>query len=367
MHQITVPCQGEVSWQSVSILFGIGVIQVRVLRLWKVSAFLNPSETSSIEMVLVDEKGGKIHTTIRKQMLLTSLAEVCGHSHDYEFLVDVIGLMTGVSAEREYIGDGKVTKMVVVELADASGKCDCALFGDYVGELKKKMGKAGEGLPVVLIQFAKVKIFRDQSSLQNVINTTRILIFINTQFETTVHPNEGLIPIPSYFNDVWKRCNFKNCICWKKMNIFSMVVVEDIESQGSCTGPQKNNISSSDDEDENQQAIEIYERVNSNGEAIHTVFWSKSITESMVGSRSTQTLVVATRFLQNQRLIILRCSETGFSCRCEIKSSKQADDNGFYGKRIADGWQKFIYDHSLETGDNLHLEMSFYHYKKFAG
>jgi hypothetical protein len=37
-----------------------------------------------------------------------------------KFLIsDVIGLMTGVSAEREYIGDGKVTKMVVVELADA--------------------------------------------------------------------------------------------------------------------------------------------------------------------------------------------------------------------------------------------------------
>jgi hypothetical protein len=31
-------------------------IQVRVLKLWKVPAFLNPAETSSIEMVLVDEK-----------------------------------------------------------------------------------------------------------------------------------------------------------------------------------------------------------------------------------------------------------------------------------------------------------------------
>ncbi|GAU39160.1 hypothetical protein TSUD_147820 [Trifolium subterraneum] len=31
-------------------------IKVRVLRLWKVSAFLNPIETSSIEMILVDEK-----------------------------------------------------------------------------------------------------------------------------------------------------------------------------------------------------------------------------------------------------------------------------------------------------------------------
>jgi F420-0:gamma-glutamyl ligase len=47
-----------------------------------------------------------------------------------------------------------------------SGKCDCALFGDYVGELSKKMGKAGEGLPVVVIQFAKVKIFRGSDILK---------------------------------------------------------------------------------------------------------------------------------------------------------------------------------------------------------
>ncbi|KAK2411272.1 replication protein A 70 kDa DNA-binding subunit B [Trifolium repens] len=209
-------------------------IQVRVLRLWKVPVFLIPGETSSIEMVLVDEKGGKIHASIRKQLLymfeskieegevyqmsyfsvvpqigvyrttlhpsklifqmktkvhhvetsdisqygltLTSLAEVCRHSHDYEFLVDVMGLVTGISPEREYVRDGKLTKMVVVQLTDASGKLDCALFGDYVYELNKKMGKAGEGLPVLVIQFAKVKIFRDQASIQNVINTTRIFV-----------------------------------------------------------------------------------------------------------------------------------------------------------------------------------------------
>ncbi|KAK2374547.1 eukaryotic translation initiation factor 4E-1 [Trifolium repens] len=32
-------------------------IKVRVLRLWKIPSFLNPSEISSIEMVLIDEKG----------------------------------------------------------------------------------------------------------------------------------------------------------------------------------------------------------------------------------------------------------------------------------------------------------------------
>ncbi|KAK2410313.1 replication protein A 70 kDa DNA-binding subunit B [Trifolium repens] len=200
-------------------------IQVRVLRLWKVPVFLIPGETSSIDMVLVDERGGKIHASIRKQLLymfeskieegevyqmsyfsvvqhvktsdichygltLTSLAEVCRHSHDYEFLVDVMGLVTGISPEREYVRDGKLTKMVVVQLNDASGKLDCALFGDYVYELNKKMGKAGEGLPVLVIQFAKDKIFRDQASIQNVINTTRI--FVNPDLPEALHFKESI-------------------------------------------------------------------------------------------------------------------------------------------------------------------------------
>jgi hypothetical protein len=33
-------------------------------------------------------------------------------------LVDVVGLMTGISAEREYVRDGKVTKMIVLKLTD---------------------------------------------------------------------------------------------------------------------------------------------------------------------------------------------------------------------------------------------------------
>ncbi|PNX55935.1 replication factor A protein, partial [Trifolium pratense] len=76
------------------------------------------------------------------------------------FVTDVIGVMTAISAEREYIRDGKVTKMVVIELTDSSGKCECALCGDYVDDLSKKVGKTASGIPVVVIQFAKVKIFR---------------------------------------------------------------------------------------------------------------------------------------------------------------------------------------------------------------
>ncbi|KAK2426302.1 replication factor A protein [Trifolium repens] len=209
-------------------------IRVKVVRLWRVPAFFNHSETSSVEMVLIDHKGGKIHASIRKQLVsmfegkieegevyemsyfsvfpqvgqfrttlhpykllfkvrtkihkcesscvalsgmnFTEIGDICAHTHDYEYLVDVIGVMTGMSDEREYIKDGKITKMVIIELTDHSGKCECALFGGYVNELKKKMGKSSSGLPVVVVQFAKIKIFRDKASIQNVMNATRVLI-----------------------------------------------------------------------------------------------------------------------------------------------------------------------------------------------
>ncbi|WJX34417.1 hypothetical protein P8452_22535 [Trifolium repens] len=44
-------------------------IRVKVLRLWRVPAFFNHSETNSVEMVLIVDKGGKIHASIRKQLV----------------------------------------------------------------------------------------------------------------------------------------------------------------------------------------------------------------------------------------------------------------------------------------------------------
>ncbi|WJX70584.1 hypothetical protein P8452_54675 [Trifolium repens] len=172
-------------------------------------------------MVLIDEKGGKIHASIKKQLMymyesklkagqtklnpsegagisefgltFTKIDEICAHTHDYEYLVDVIGVVTGMSAEREYVRDGKITKMIIVELTDHSGKCECALLGDNVDELNKKIGKSVVGLPIVVIQFAKVKIFRDKVSIQNVIHTTRI--FVNPD-------------IPEIVQCIWSNCIF---------------------------------------------------------------------------------------------------------------------------------------------------------------
>jgi hypothetical protein len=51
------------------------------------------------------------------------------------------------------------------------------LFSDYVDELRKKMGKSATGLPIVVVQFAKVKIFR--GNVHNVVLLIIELFFIH--------------------------------------------------------------------------------------------------------------------------------------------------------------------------------------------
>ncbi|CAJ2645071.1 uncharacterized protein LOC123905276 [Trifolium pratense] len=206
--------------------------KVRVVRLWSVSAFLYLDQVNSIEMVLIDEKGAKIHATIRRQLLYlfaskvaegnvykmsyfsvmpesglyrttthpyklmfemktkvqisesskidlyglspTSIDEICGYGPDHDFLVDVVALITGVTEEREYVRDGKVCKMIVLELSDKSGKCGCTLFGAYANQLKDLLAKNDVGLPTVVVQFAKIKMFAGKVSVQNVMNATKI-------------------------------------------------------------------------------------------------------------------------------------------------------------------------------------------------
>ncbi|XP_045803687.1 replication factor A protein 1-like isoform X2 [Trifolium pratense] len=221
--------------------------KVRVLRMWAISSFMKPNELNSMEMVLIDEKGGKIHALIRKELVylfqnklkegevyklsnfdvvpvvgfyrttlhpyklifrsntkvqnfassdipilgfsFTDLAEVASYSVNYDYLIDVIGLISGISNEREYIRAGKVIKMVVLELTDNSGKCECALFGDHVDELQRLIGNCPSGLHVVALQFAKVKIFRGKVSIQDVMNTTRI--FLDPEIKETSELRKG--------------------------------------------------------------------------------------------------------------------------------------------------------------------------------
>ncbi|QHO07131.1 Replication factor-A carboxy-terminal domain protein [Arachis hypogaea] len=122
-----------------------------------------------MEMILVNESGCKIQATIRKTMIyratrhqfklifqfrttvrdaicdfiskfaltISLFTELLETKEDFDFLVDVVGLLVSVSEEKEYDKDGKKMKMAVMELAENDHRIWCALFGEYVDELNR--------------------------------------------------------------------------------------------------------------------------------------------------------------------------------------------------------------------------------------
>ncbi|GAU45435.1 hypothetical protein TSUD_297380 [Trifolium subterraneum] len=170
--------------------------KARVARLWEVSAYHKPDQINFVEMVLVDSKSSKIHATVRKQLLylfqqkldegviyrstvhpykllfqmktklevsespeishyglsLSSISEICSHPADYDYLVG----------------------------AYLCGKCECALFGDYVVQFQGMVGQSSDSLPMVV----------QLSYSANVISTTRILV--NPDIPEAISFRDGL-------------------------------------------------------------------------------------------------------------------------------------------------------------------------------
>ncbi|RYR38217.1 hypothetical protein Ahy_A09g043191 [Arachis hypogaea] len=79
--------------------------------------------------------------------------------------------------EKEYAKEGKIVKMSVLELTskDFNLTVRCALFGDYVNQVNHFLASGYVEQPVVVIQLAKVKFFRGQVGLQNVMYATQML------------------------------------------------------------------------------------------------------------------------------------------------------------------------------------------------
>ncbi|KAL4392225.1 hypothetical protein AHAS_Ahas03G0323800 [Arachis hypogaea] len=65
-------------------------------------------------------------------------------------------------------------KMAVMELAENDHRIRCALFGEYVDELNRFLSSGYAEQPVVVLQLAKVKVFRSKVGLQNVMFASKL-------------------------------------------------------------------------------------------------------------------------------------------------------------------------------------------------
>ncbi|KAL4366005.1 hypothetical protein AHAS_Ahas07G0162800 [Arachis hypogaea] len=117
--------------------------------------------------------------------------ELLKMTENYVYLVDVISLLTSVGEEKEYVKDDKVMKMIFLELSLKELIIRCALFGEYVDEVHHFLGFGYMEQPVVVIQLVKVKFFRGQVGLQNVMHAT--CLFFNFDLAEVVDFKNSMV------------------------------------------------------------------------------------------------------------------------------------------------------------------------------
>ncbi|KAL6527119.1 hypothetical protein OROGR_016209 [Orobanche gracilis] len=205
----------------------------KVIRLWKTQSMDRSNLPFSLEMVLMDSKGDKIHASAKKTIVykfdrvlkegnvysfhhfavventgvfkytthpfklnfyletkvnpihgvpipispfnFMPISDILCGGFDQSYLVDVIGIMTGVGTEKDIIVQGNRTKKNVIEIDWNGSRIDCALFGVYVDELNAFLASGDTANTVVVIQLAKVKMFQDKITLQNAFHCTKLL------------------------------------------------------------------------------------------------------------------------------------------------------------------------------------------------
>ncbi|XP_057429711.1 uncharacterized protein LOC130722871 [Lotus japonicus] len=106
-----------------------------------------------------------------------SPADILSPTNDSNYLVDVIGILTGVGVERDIVTHGKRSKMTVVEIESVVS---------YVDELTNFLVGGDVNNPVIIVQFAKVKTFQGNISLQNVHEATKILFYPDVPMENVL-------------------------------------------------------------------------------------------------------------------------------------------------------------------------------------
>ncbi|RYQ92804.1 hypothetical protein Ahy_B09g099049 [Arachis hypogaea] len=214
----------------------------RVVRLWyHKNPALDPSQ-NLLHMVLMDEKLHKIQATIRDQLIskfalslnegdvylmthftvvpntglnrvtkhrfrllfqyntsivsvvspriphsglcFASIDEIDQMTKDHNFLIDFVGIITGVRKERDVASYGKLVKAVVLEVFADGKRVQCNVFGNACDLLEYDKLQKYARSPLVVLESFKIKAIEGGVILKNVINVSRL--FINPDIPESV-------------------------------------------------------------------------------------------------------------------------------------------------------------------------------------
>ncbi|XP_057452224.1 uncharacterized protein LOC130744047 [Lotus japonicus] len=178
-------------------------VTVKVVRKWMTPSFDRSKLPNSMELVLMDAKGDRIHGTVQRTHVykfnpLLVEGRVYMFSHfsvgdsplDFRTTTHAHKIIFGFDSVVQTLTDVPITKspysfVSVYDimfndpdqtlLFENRVKVECAFFGTSVQELLSVLSSRDLTGVVVLIQFAKIKPFRGQQSLQNAYGATQIL------------------------------------------------------------------------------------------------------------------------------------------------------------------------------------------------
>ncbi|KAJ1390733.1 Nucleic acid-binding, OB-fold [Sesbania bispinosa] len=211
-------------------------IRVQVIRIWSVPHLSAAGDFISIDMVLFDSHGTKIQASLRHsivsilnlklseglvyeiggfevipnngidqvtnhafRLMLTSNSRVISCAIDkythYGFspisakeifdirgrpneLVDVVGVLTGLSSEKHYLNDYKTCTMMFLELSDHTGRVEVVVYDEYAEYVREYLRCHGRSTPIIVIQFVKILPYGGQMfgkcAVRTVLNVSRI-------------------------------------------------------------------------------------------------------------------------------------------------------------------------------------------------
>ncbi|KAJ1377418.1 hypothetical protein SESBI_48918 [Sesbania bispinosa] len=207
-------------------------VKVKLVRIWNRCAVATLDDPFATQMLLVDEEGDRIEATVQKHnmkkfanvmveghvykitnfgvMRNTGNFRACAHefkivfnanmkiiivpnaaipsmgfclvktsditktSGRSQFLLDFMGIVTGVSEEINLNKQGRATRLMLLDMVDEMGNIRCAVFGQLVDTILGFLALPRQGLLVVIIQLGRVNLYKGEVGLQNVMNATKI-------------------------------------------------------------------------------------------------------------------------------------------------------------------------------------------------
>ncbi|XP_068497907.1 uncharacterized protein [Phaseolus vulgaris] len=186
------------------------ILIARVICLWFVSDFMKTKFPFSMEMVIQDKDGDRIHVSVRRTLIYkfqndifedkvysfnffsvsTNSGSYRTTCHQYKInfqfgtkvtsvgndlisldmflneyvFTDVIGILTGMGTERELNRSGSTIKLNVISIEADGYHIECTLFGNYVDELNAFLSSGELENIVISVHFAKTRMIESTDS-----------------------------------------------------------------------------------------------------------------------------------------------------------------------------------------------------------